>query len=416
MLLMNDPVQTLKGFRDFTGTEARKRLWLITQIRTVMERFGFEPLETPALEYESLLMGKYGEEADKLVYSFEDRGGRRVALRYDQTVPTARILAQYCDLPLPYKRYQIQPVWRADKPQQGRYREFLQCDADIIGSGSDVADAEIITLYISIYNQIGLKSLQVKVNDRSVLIQKLRESSVKESQIASVIQSIDKLDKKPEQEVQTELLAKGISDNTISNIFRLLNDKTEPESIALLRNLLQAYGIPNSQILYNPTLARGLDYYTGLIFEGVIPEYSVGSVGGGGRYDKLLNSLVGVDLPAVGFGLGFDRTLEAAEKLSLIPSFSSSANVLVTVFSPELIAESVKTATSIRSKGIPTTLYPEKNKGLDKQLKYANRMMIPFVVIIGPEEIEKGVVKLKNMQTREQIVDTEEKIISIIIS
>ncbi len=416
MLLMNDPVQTLKGFRDFTGTEARKRLWLITQIRTVMERFGFEPLETPALEYESLLMGKYGEEADKLVYSFEDRGGRRVALRYDQTVPTARILAQYCDLPLPYKRYQIQPVWRADKPQQGRYREFLQCDADIIGSGSDVADAEIITLYISIYNQIGLKSLQVKVNDRSVLIQKLRESSVKESQIASVIQSIDKLDKKPEQEVQTELLAKGISDNTISNIFRLLNDKTEPESIALLRNLLQAYGIPNSQILYNPTLARGLDYYTGLIFEGVIPEYSVGSVGGGGRYDKLLNSLVGVDLPAVGFGLGFDRTLEAAEKLSLIPSFSSSANVLVTVFSPELIAESVKTATSIRSKGIPTTLYPEKNKGLDKQLKYANRMMIPFVVIMGPEEIEKKVLKLKNMQTGEQIVNTEEKIISIIIS
>ena len=416
MLLMNDPVQTLKGFRDFTGTEARKRLWLITQIRTVMERFGFEPLETPALEYESLLMGKYGEEADKLVYSFEDRGGRRVALRYDQTVPTARILAQYCDPPLPYKRYQIQPVWRADKPQQGRYREFLQCDADIIGSGSDVADAEIITLYISIYNQIGLKSLQVKVNDRSVLIQKLRESSVKESQIASVIQSIDKLDKKPEQEVQTELLAKGISDNTISNIFRLLNDKTEPESIALLRNLLQAYGIPNSQILYNPTLARGLDYYTGLIFEGVIPEYSVGSVGGGGRYDKLLNSLVGVDLPAVGFGLGFDRTLEAAEKLSLIPSFSSSANVLVTVFSPELIAESVKTATSIRSKGIPTTLYPEKNKGLDKQLKYANRMMIPFVVIMGPEEIEKKVLKLKNMQTGEQIVNTEEKIISIIIS
>lgn len=381
-----------------------------------MERFGFEPLETPALEYESLLMGKYGEEADKLVYSFEDRGGRRVALRYDQTVPTARILAQYRDLPLPYKRYQIQPVWRADKPQQGRYREFLQCDADIIGSGSDVADAEIITLYISIYNQIGLKSLQVKVNDRSVLIQKLRESSVKESQIASVIQSIDKLDKKPEQEVQTELLAKGISDNTISNIFRLLNDKTEPESIALLRNLLQAYGIPNSQILYNPTLARGLDYYTGLIFEGVIPEYSVGSVGGGGRYDKLLNSLVGVDLPAVGFGLGFDRTLEAAEKLSLIPSFSSSANVLVTVFSPELIAESVKTATSIRSKGIPTTLYPEKNKGLDKQLKYANRMMIPFVVIMGPEEIEKKVLKLKNMQTGEQIVNTEEKIISIIIS
>lgn len=411
---MNDPVQTLKGFRDFTGTEARKRLWLIAQIRTVMERFGFEPLETPALEYESLLMGKYGDEADKLVYSFEDRGGRRVALRYDQTVPTARIVAQYRDLPLPYKRYQIQPVWRADKPQQGRYREFLQCDADIIGSSSDIADAEIVALYISIYNQIGLKSLRVKVNDRSVLIKKLRESSIEESMIASVIQSIDKLDKKTENEVQTELLIKGISESTISNIFRLLNEKNEPESIALLRKLLQAYDIPDSQILYSPTLARGLDYYTGLIFEGVIPEYPVGSVGGGGRYDKLLNSLVEVDLPAVGFGLGFDRTLEAAEALNLIPSFSSSASVLVTIFSPELVAESTKTAFSLRSRGIPTTLYPEKNKGLDKQLKYANRMTIPFVIIIGPEEIEKRVIKLKNMQTGEQIVDTEEKILNII--
>ena len=290
--------ETCKGMRDFTNETIAKRRYMFAIFQKHFEGCGFVPLETPTMENLSTLTGKYGEEGDQLLYKVLSSGDflkeakenmkdgtlfemdaksllpfiADKGLRYDLTVPFARFIAKnYRDLPLPYKRYQIQPVWRADKPQQGRYREFLQCDADIIGSGSDVADAEIITLYISIYNQIGLKSLQVKVNDRSVLIQKLRESSVKESQIASVIQSIDKLDKKPEQEVQTELLAKGISDNTISNIFRLLNDKTEPESIALLRNLLQAYGIPNSQILYNPTLARGLDYYTGLIFEGVIP-------------------------------------------------------------------------------------------------------------------------------------------------
>lgn len=413
---MNDPVQTLKGFRDFTGTEARKRLWLITKIRSVMERFGFEPLETPALEYESLLMGKYGDEADKLIYSFEDKGKRRVALRYDQTVPTARIMAQYRDLPLPFKRYQIQPVWRADKPQQGRYREFLQCDADIIGSPSELADAEIIALYISIYKEIGVKSLQVKVNDRSSLIQTLLNCGIQDAMIPAVIQTIDKLDKKSQEEVRAELLQKGISADSVETVFDSLNEQKEPESITKLRTLLNAYSIDNEQIIYSSTLARGLDYYTGIIFEGVIPEYTVGSVGGGGRYDKLLNELVGVDLPAAGFGLGFDRTLEAAEQLSLMPAFDASAEVLVTIFSPELTEESIKTTAELRKKGIRTTLYPDEKKALDKQLKYANRMLIPYVLIIGPEEKEKNQVKLKNMKTGEQVVDSLEVILTRITS
>lgn len=413
---MNDPVQTLKGFRDFTGTEARKRLWLIAKIRSVMERFGFEPLETPALEYESLLMGKYGDEADKLIYSFEDKGKRRVALRYDQTVPTARIMAQYRDLPLPFKRYQIQPVWRADKPQQGRYREFLQCDADIIGSSSELADAEIIALYISIYTEIGVKSLQVKVNDRASLIQTLLNCGIQETMIPAVIQTIDKLDKKSQEEVRAELIQKGILADNVEKVFDSLNEQKEPESITKLRTLLTAYGIDNEQIIYSPSLARGLDYYTGIIFEGVILEYTVGSVGGGGRYDKLLNELVGVDLPAAGFGLGFDRTLEAAEQLGLIPSFDASAEVLVTIFSPELTEESIKATSELRKNGIRTTLYPDEKKALDKQLKYANRMLIPYVLIIGPEEKEKNQVKLKNMKTGEQVVDTLEVILTRITS
>jgi histidyl-tRNA synthetase len=193
---MNQEMQTLKGFRDFIGYDAQKRMWLIEKIRGVFSAFGFEPLETPVLEYASLLLGKYGDEAEKLIYMFEDRGGRKVAMRYDQTVPTARIISQYQNtLIFPYKRYQIQPVWRADKPQKGRYREFFQCDADIIGSTSYIADAEILAVYYAIYEAIGLTSIKIQVNDRQQLIQTVKAAGAEDDNVLSIIQTIDKIKK-----------------------------------------------------------------------------------------------------------------------------------------------------------------------------------------------------------------------------
>jgi histidyl-tRNA synthetase len=219
MKIMSTQIQTLKGFRDFLGSEASKRLWLIENIRKVFEKFGYESLETPTLEYEALLMGKYGTEADKLIYSFEDRGQRRVALRYDQTIPLARIVSQYQnELVFPYKRYQIQPVWRADKPQKGRYREFLQCDADIVGTNSPSADAEMLVLYAAIYEQIGLNSLKIKLNDREVLFQTIKEAGVEETAVFSVIQTLDKLDKKSKEEVILELTEKGVSSGAATDL------------------------------------------------------------------------------------------------------------------------------------------------------------------------------------------------------
>lgn len=412
---MKDPVQTLKGFRDFLGDEARKRQWLIENIRAVFERYGFEPLETPALEYESLLLGKYGAEADKLIYGFEDKGKRRVALRYDQTIPTARIVAQYQNqLVLPYKRYQIQPVWRADKPQKGRYREFFQCDADIIGTTSVNADAEILAVYASIYLQIGLTSIKIKVNDRQALITSIKNSGIGENQIFSVIQTIDKLDKKTEVEVLEELVQKGIQEERAQSILNNLKNSSMPESLTQIISATVDMGIDKNIFEYTPTLARGLDYYTGLIFEGIIPEYEVGSVGGGGRYDNLLKSLVEVDMPAVGFGLGFDRTLEAAETLGKIPSFSDEISVLVTIFSPELKQASYAFAQKLRQNNICTEVFLEENKGIEKQLKYANKKNIKYVAIIGPEEAEKNSIKIKNMKTGEQKETTIEEIVKLL--
>lgn len=396
-------VQTLKGFRDFVGEPARKRLWLIEKIRSIFDFFGFEPLETPALEYESLLMGKYGAEADKLIYGFEDRGGRRVALRYDQTIPSARIIAQYRnELVFPYKRYQIQPVWRADKPQKGRYREFMQCDADIIGISTPLADAEILAVFYNIFKAIGIDSIKININDRETLISSIKSTGVAENQVFSVIQTIDKLDKIGKDGVIAELETKVASSGAANKIVDVVLSAKMPEKLDKIIESATKLGVPANVFVFNPTLARGLDYYTGMIFEGMVPEYTVGSVGGGGRYDNLINDLVGFNSPAVGFALGFDRTLEAAEKLGKIPQFENSAQVLVTVFSPGLKDISLNVARELRAKNISTEVFVDENKKLDGQLKYANKKNIPYVVIIGPEEAAKNVVQLKNMKTGEK--------------
>lgn len=398
---MNTP-QTLKGFRDFVGRDAKARAWVSVRMRTVFERYGFEPLETPALEYEELLLGKYGAEAEKLVYRFTDNGDRRVAMRYDQTVPMARVIATNLQqLTMPYKRYQIQPVWRADKPQRGRYREFMQCDGDIIGTDSALADAEIIALFYAIYKELGVTDLEIKLNDRQVLIETIQAQGVLDDMIFSVIQTIDKLDKMSEQEVIGELVGRGMPQSNATALLSALSAAEPSKRLAEIMQIAQTLGVPKQALQFTPTLARGLDYYTGLIFEGSIKEYSVGSVGGGGRYNNLINDLAGIDAPAVGFGIGFDRTVEALEALDLLPEFSTGAQVVVCYFE-ETKTDALKVATQLRDAQIDTALYMGQSLKMDKQLKYADKVGARYAVILGEDEIQQQSVIVKDLQNKSQ--------------
>jgi len=396
-------LQTLKGFRDFLPPEARKRLYALEIIKDSFESFGFEPLETPALEYQSVLLGKYGTEADKLVYKFKDEGKRDVALRYDQTVPTARVLSTYNQrLPMPWKRYQIQPVWRAEKPQKGRFREFLQCDIDTFASKSPLADAEIIATSANALDRLGLESFKVFINDRNILFDLMKSAGISKDSQLSVISSLDKLDKKSEAEVKEELSNKGVSKSVIAKLFTMLSSAPKTSFLNQVIESAKKLGVKKEFIVFQPFLARGLDYYTSTIFEFAIDDYDAGSVAGGGRYDNLINQLGGVDIPAVGIAFGFDRIVEAMEKKSLFPENFGGVEVLVTVFSKKLQENSIAMATKLRKNNLNTETYLNEDTKLDKQLKYANKKGIPWVVIIGPDEVINDRVILKNMGTGKQ--------------
>jgi len=396
-------LQTLKGFRDFVGTEARKRIWLMGVFRDVFERQGFEPLETPALEYEELLLGKYGEEANKLIYSFEDRGGRRIALRYDQTVPTARVAVQYRNqLVFPYKRYQIQPVWRSDKPQKGRYREFTHCDVDIIGAPGPIADAQILATIFEVFEKLEI-NVELKLNDREQLISMIRAAGVVEKQIFSVIQTLDKLDKKSSSEVITELRDKQVSQETCETLFKSLQEAKPSESLNTIIRLAINLGIPESQLVFSPTLARGLDYYTGMIVESCIPEYKGGSVGGGGRYDNLIGNLVGTSMTATGVAFGFDRILEVLEELNKFPKdLAKPSQVLVTVFSADDSMYATSIFRLLQKNNISVELYSDPTRKIEAQIKYALAKKISYIIIAGPDEQKNRFVTVKNLATREQ--------------
>lgn len=392
--------RTLKGFRDFLPAEKRKRDFVMGKIKQTFELFGFEPLETPTLEYASVLQGKYGKEADKLIYTFTDRGGRELGLRYDQSVPTARFLAQYQgQLPQYFRRYQIQNVFRADKPQSGRYREFAQCDADIYGSDSYLADAEILAVYYAIYANLAVPKVVIKYNDRVTLIDNLRPFATKTVDVFSLIQSIDKLDKLSQEEVINELEQKGLSQNTAKQAIDAAKQTQPSANLKQIIAAAKTLGVPQDSLEFSPILARGLDYYTGLIFEGFIPDYASGSVGGGGRYDNLIKQLCGIQIPAVGFGLGFDRTVEAITQLNLLPQELTGAKVLAAVFDNPQPA--LKAAAALRQKNISVEVFPATEK-IDKQLKYANKKGVPYVLMIGPDEAGKNVVTLKDMTTGKQ--------------
>lgn len=397
--------QTLKGFRDFLPAEARKRDWLRSKLAEIMTQWGFEPLETPTLESLELFQGQIGEE-EKLFFQFQDPGGRDVALRYDQTVPTCRLVAQnQQQLTFPFKRYQIQPAFRAEKPQRGRYREFLQCDADIFGVSSPVADAEVIALSLDIYRQLGFKQAQVRINDRSLL-----------TDIPySAIVAIDKLGKIGEVEVITEMKRKGFSEGEAQSFLDTVRSLKPNATIQIILDYLQALGFPADWYTFEPTIARSFSYSTGPIWEVVIPG-SPGSVLGGERFDKLTEKISGLAMPATGFGLGFDRTLETMETYNLLPNFNQSTKVLVTVFSPDTLDQSVKISQSLRKADINVSIYPEPEAKLAKQVKYADKLGIPYVVVIGDEEISNNTVTVKNMATGEQRTVSVDQLLQIIES
>jgi histidyl-tRNA synthetase len=382
--------RTLKGFRDFLPREARKRQYVIETLRKVFESYGFEPLETPVLEYEEILAGKYGDEGEKLMYRFSDNGDRRVAMRYDQTVPLARVVAQYgnTSLPLPFKRYQVQNVWRAENTQKGRFREFIQCDIDTIGTTSEIADAEILAIVANVYAQLGFSNFKIIINDRSIF----------EGLEAKAILIIDKLKKIGEEAVIKELANIGVTKEQFENV----KNAHPTENLQKIISSAQILGVPETALQFDPTLARGLDYYTGLIFEIVCDDYPVGSLGGGGRYDDLIGMFQKNSTPAVGCAIGFDRTIEAMDTLNLFPVGLTTSKVLVTIFSPEYISDSLKLAEVLRKENINCEVYLDPNAKMDKQLKYANKKMIPYVIILGSNEIEKQSVTLKNMSTGEQ--------------
>ncbi|MCL4394608.1 MAG: histidine--tRNA ligase [Chloroflexi bacterium] len=421
---MKTTPQILKGMRDFLAPRMRLRRYVIDTLTTVFERYGFEPLETPAVEYAETLEGKYGEEADKLIYKFEDRGERRVGLRYDLTVPLCRVVAMTPDLVRPYKRYQIAPVWRAEKPQKGRYREFWQCDVDIVGSTSILADAEVVKVVYEGLTALGFQSFVIKINHRKVLTGLAMYANVPTDQIAAVYRVIDKMDKIGLQSVRDELSAMGIAADTIDRLLavcgtrgsnsellanvqaKLGNIPVGAEGVSELNELvayLEAIGVPESYYQIDLTMVRGLDYYTGPIFETTVERPRIGSISGGGRYDRLVGMLGGREYPATGVAFGLERIVDVIEELAMAPAAvtAPATKVLVTIFSPELIDPSLALAEQLRSKAINTETYLGADR-LGAQLKYADRKGIPYVIIIGPDELAAGVVVLRNMQTKEE--------------
>ncbi len=391
----------LKGFRDFLPAEARKRQYVLTILRKVFESFGFEPLETPILEYEEVLSGKYGDEGEKLMYRFIDNGGRAVAMRYDQTVPLARVIAQYAnELTVPFKRYQIQPVFRADKPQKGRYREFIQCDIDTIGMDSSATDAEIIATTYKAYESLGFKNFKILINSRAVFGDLPTQAII----------IIDKLKKIGVEKVKEELKENGFD----PEVFAKVQESPIPNSLNLSMKIAAKMGVDKQNLVFEPTLARGLDYYTGTIIEVESPDYPTGSLGGGGRYDNLIGMFAGKNIPAVGFSFGFDRIIEAMENLSLFPKNLETTKVLVTIFGIELADKSMEIVNELRKNNINTEIYLDANTKMEKQLKYADQKNTPYVIILGPNEVEKNVVTLRNMKTREQEEIDMEKLITIL--
>ena len=399
----NIKAQTLKGFRDLLPSQMAVRNYVKNILVDTFETFGFLPLETPALEYASVLKGKYsGETDEKLGYFFTDNGDREIGLRYDLTVPVAKVLAIYSNqIELPFKRYQIQPVWRAENTQKGRYREFVQCDIDTFGTTSPIADAEIISLIYTATKKLDLKNAVIKINSRLILSQILDQSSIKKDQ-NSILQSLDKIDKIGDNRVKEELKSKNLTPTQIDNLFKQIKLAQMDNQLKQIFAKIKSLGVPDSAYVFDPTLVRGCDYYTSTIFEVSVTEPKIGAIGGGGRYDKLIENLGGPNISAVGFSFGFERVVDVIQDLNLIPKDSQNkTKILIANFGSETENDILKLTSQLRDQGIPSIIYPDNDK-LGKQIKYATSLNIPYLAIIGPDETKNNQITLKNLITTEQ--------------
>jgi histidyl-tRNA synthetase len=414
-----------RGMRDFLPEDVRRRQYVIDIVRRVYERYGFEPLETPALENIETLTGKYGEEGNKLIYKVlkrgegESSGEADLALRYDLTVPLARVVAEHRGkLPKFFKRYQIQPVWRADRPARGRFREFYQCDVDAIGSTSPVVEVEMIAAVSDVLQALGFTDFVVQLNHRQLLAGVLNLAGVEPAQHSDALVAIDKLDKAGPDAVVEDLVRRGVSLqaardvlvksqaalDTLKHDFVLFPDNAAAaaaENIAEIINLCEATAA-RGHVQFTPRLARGLSYYTGAIMEVAVPDLA-GSLGGGGRYDGLIGMFSGEQIPACGFSLGLERILVVMGERGMFPAEvqAGGPDVLVTMFDEASIGESLRLAGELRGAGLRVEVYPEADK-LGKQFKYASLRNAGLVAILGADERARGEVTIKNMKTGEQ--------------
>ncbi|HET9661977.1 MAG TPA: histidine--tRNA ligase [Thermomicrobiales bacterium] len=413
----------LKGFRDYLPEQMILRQEIIGRFKQVFELHGFDPLDTPAIEYLEVLTGKAGEN-EKLMYAFEDHGGRSVGLRYDLTVPLARVVAMHqSEIVLPFKRYHVAPVWRADRPQRGRFREFWQCDADIAGVESMAADAEIISVLVDALGSVGLDNSVVHISHRRLLERIAIAAGVPEYQAATVYRSVDKLDKIGADGVKIEMLEGGISREAADAILetiaisgnssdilfelsrRLPSDANAEGALAEMTELFQLLsqmGVDSSKAVLDLTLARGLDYYTGPVFEAKVTEPKVGSVAGGGRYEGLIGSFGSRPISATGVSLGLERIIEVVREHQTLPIPTAVAQVFVPVVDRTL-GIAAELTRDLRAAGIKTDLSLLESKGLGEQLKYAGRRGIALAAIAGPDEAARSVVAIKDLASGEQI-------------
>ena len=419
---MAQQTRPARGMRDFLPEDVRRRDFVIGVVEDVYRRYGFEPLETPALENIETLTGKYGEEGNKLIFKVlrrgehESSGETDLALRYDLTVPLARVVAEHRGkLPKFFKRYQIQPVWRADRPARGRFREFYQCDVDAIGSSSPLVETEMLSAVSEVLQRLGFADFTIQLNHRVLLTALLDGAGIPSDLHGTALVAIDKLDKIGRDGVRNDMAARGVSPESAETTLAAFEDLdafhalvTREElgasantNIAEILRLSEATAA-RGHVTLTPRLARGLSYYTGAIMEVAVPDLA-GSLGGGGRYDGLIGMFCGEQIPACGFSLGLERILVVMSERNMFPAelVTAAADVMVTLFDAAHVEDALRLAADLRSAGLRVDVYPEADK-LGKQFKYAASRGVRFVTIEGEDERTKGVVTVKNMTTGEQ--------------
>jgi histidyl-tRNA synthetase len=392
--------------------------------QSVFESYGYEPLETPALEYVETILGKYGEEADKLIYQLTDAGGRQLALIYEMTTSACRFVAQNQNqLVFPFKRYQIQKAWRAEKPQKGRYREFIQCDADIWGTKSVAVDAEFIEMGTTAMQALGFKNFYTRINNRKIINALAEYAGASNNQFYDLTVSVDKLEKIGLEGVKKELKKRRVDQNIskkvlevvslkgsnrgiLNKIKNVLTDFPEgQEGIKELKemfDILDNSGFDSNFFRYDPSIVRGLAYYTGPVWEVKIIEGGIGSVAGCGRYDTLTKMISGVDIPASGGSFGIERICEVLKDRNIVKIPKTVIRVLVTIFSPEYARDARALGRKLRKNNINTEVYIDASTPLPKPLKYADKKGIPYVIILGPDEVKADKATLKNMKSGNQ--------------